>query len=92
MEAFGLSEENQRTIVNGMIQLANSLQEFNYRGVVKNANNDFSVSGNLFGFVMDAEISANQETKQVRFIAPNAVLKDASGGAIAEIDPPIYLT
>jgi hypothetical protein len=86
MEEYGLSEENQRTIVNQMMQLANSLQEFNYRGTVRNTF-DFTVSGSLFGFIMDCQITTGQETNEVRVIGPKPVLRGADGAAIPVLEP-----
>ena len=88
MEEYGLSEENQKKIVDEMMKLANSLQEFDYKGTVKNTF-DFTVSGSLFGFIMDCQIKTGQQNNEIRVIAPKAVLKDANGDAI-EVLQPLY--
>lgn len=86
MEGYGLSEENQKKIVDEMMKLANSLQEFNYKGTVKNTF-DYTVSGSLFGIIMDCQIKTGQQNNEIRVIAPKPVLKDASGDALPVLEP-----
>lgn len=85
LEGYGLSEDNQQKIVTSMMQLASSLQEFNYKGPVKNTF-DFTVSGSLFAVVMDCQITTGQETKEVRMIAPTPIMS-GSGASLPALKP-----
>ena len=79
MESMGLSEENQRTIVGKMVELANEWSEFNYSGTIYNKNNSYSVYGSLFGIVMDADIKQDSYNNQLRFLAPNVHMQTNEG-------------
>lgn len=82
MDSFGLSEQNQQTIVNAMMKLVQQVSQFNYSGTVFNKDYDYDVTGNLFGIVMDATISQSQYQSQVRFLAPNVQLQSSDGTAL----------
>lgn len=85
MDSFGLSEENQRTIVNAMMNTAQEVSEFNYSGTIFNRDNDYNVSGNLFGIVMDAVIKQDQYQHQIRFLAPNVHLETSDGQTLPSV-------
>lgn len=89
MEEFGLSEENQKTIVEAMVTLINTPQDFNYRGTVNNTR-DFTVSGSLFLVTMDATVTTGQETTEIRVIAPNPQLRDSASGDTLPVNEPLY--
>lgn len=85
MDSFGLSERNQQAIVDAMMKIVTQPSEFNYRGTVYNRDNDYDVTGNLFGIVMDAVIQQEQFQHQVRFLAPNVHLRTDEGDNIPVI-------
>jgi hypothetical protein len=79
MNSFGLSERNQQAIIDMMAKLVTQPCEFNYKGTVYNRNNPYSVTGSLFGIIMDATIKQGQYERQTRFIAPNAHFRTNDG-------------
>jgi hypothetical protein len=79
MNSFGLSEENQRTIVKAMMDVVQKPSEFNYRGTIYNRDNDYDVTGNLFAIVMDAEIRQDSVQRQFRALAPKVHLGASDG-------------
>lgn len=85
MDSFGLSETNQRTIVDAMMNVAQQVSEFNYSGTVFNRDFDYDVTGNLFGIVMDATIQQNQYQHQVRFLAPNVHVESPDGDTLPSV-------
>jgi hypothetical protein len=82
MDSFGLSETNQRAIVDAMMKIAQQVSEFNYTGTIFNRDNDYDVTGSLFGIVMDATIQQAQYQHQVRFLAPNVHLRTPDGDSM----------
>jgi hypothetical protein len=85
MDSFGLSETNQRAIVDAMMKVAQQVSEFNYSGTIFNKDYDYDVSGNLFGIVMDAVIQQNQYQHQLRFLAPNVHLETHDGETLPSV-------
>lgn len=85
MDAWGLSEANQQTIVNNMMQVVQKTSDFNYTGTVYNRDYDYDVTGNLFGIVMDATIQQNQGFNQVRLLAPNVHLQSNDGTTLPSV-------
>ena len=79
MDSWGLSEQNQETIVNAMMALAQKTNDFSVNGYIYNVPYDYSVSGNVFGFVMDATIATGNSQNQVRFLAPNPTFQSSDG-------------
>ena len=90
MDAWGLSETNQETIVNNMMQIAQKTNDFQYTGTVYNRDYDYSVTGNLFGIVMDAQIQQQQSSNQLRFLAPNVHLQSAAGNTTLPVVGKLY--
>lgn len=85
MDKWGLSEENQQTIVKGMMELIQKQNVLRYKGTVHNREYDYSVSGNMFGIVMDAQIRQDQHSNQVRVLAPNAHMKGPDGETLPSV-------
>jgi hypothetical protein len=79
MDSWGLSEDNQKTIVNAMMNLVQKTSDFVMDGTVYNREYDYAVSGSIFGIVMDATIQQGSSQNQVRFLAPNPHLKSSDG-------------
>jgi hypothetical protein len=79
MEWWGLSEDNQKTIIDRMTQIAMKTSEFKYHGTVYNRDYDYAVTGNMFAIVMDATIEQGSSQTQQRYIAPNPHLKGTGG-------------
>ncbi len=93
MDSWGLSREQQSTIIDAMMGLVKKTNTFDYSGTINNTEYDYSVSGNLFGIVMDATIQKGEEHTQVRFLAPNLHMQgsgDSSGSNLDTITPPLY--
>jgi len=89
MNSMGMSEENQRKVIGAMMDAATEMTTFNYQGTIYNRHNSYSVSGNLFGIVMDAEVSYEQATRQVRMIAPRPHMQ-TSGGEVLPVVGDLY--
>lgn len=85
MDSFGLSEENQRTIIDAMMKTAQEVSEFNYSGTIYNKNYDYDVTGNLFGIVMDAVVKQDQYQHQLRFLAPNVHMESSDGDMLPSV-------
>jgi hypothetical protein len=85
MDGWGLSEANQQTIVNNMMQIAQKTSDFGYTGTIYNRDYDYDVTGNLFGIVMDATIQQQQATNQLRFLAPNVHLQSSDGTTLPSV-------
>jgi len=85
MDQWGLSEENQQKIVTEMLKIANTFNEFNYKGTIYNRDYDYSVTGSLFGIVMDCEIKQDDATQQVRALAPNVHVQGDDGTTLPSI-------
>jgi len=85
LDGWGLSEANQQTIVNNMMQVAQKVSTFNYTGTIYNRNSDFDVTGSLFGIVMDATIQQGQIHNQLRFLAPKVHLNTSDGDSLPVI-------
>lgn len=85
MEWWGLSEENQRVIIDRMTQIAMQTSEFNYRGRIYNRDYSYSVSGNMFCIIMDATIKQGQYQTQLRHIAPKPHLRGTNGETLPTI-------
>ena len=88
-ESWGLSEENQAEIVSAMMKMVNQFNEFNYRGRINNQSN-YSVSGNMFGIVMDATIKQGTAENQIRALAPNPHLNSSDGSSSLPTIDPLY--
>lgn len=81
MDSWGLSEANQKTIVDNMMAISQKTNHFSYKGTIYNRDYDYDVSGNLFGIVMDATIQQSSTHIQNRFLAPAVHLKSPDGTA-----------
>ncbi|MBY3348438.1 hypothetical protein [Rhizobium laguerreae] len=82
LDGWGLSAEDQRKIVNGMMEIAQNVSTFNYKGTIYNRDFDYDVTGSLFAIVMDATIQQGQHHKQLRFLAPKVHLKTNDGDSL----------
>ena len=81
MEKWGLSPKNQGVIIQKMMEIAMTTNDFSYKGEIKNTDYDYSVTGNLFGIVMDCTIKQGSTTHQIRALAPKPHLQDPNSGA-----------
>ncbi|MEK2059026.1 hypothetical protein WOB64_02710 [Vibrio parahaemolyticus] len=79
MSGFGLSEENQRTIINTMAKAASELSTYKVNGTIYNRNNDYSVSGHIYAMVMDCQIVSDEYVNQQRYIGNRAHLRTDDG-------------
>ncbi|MGO6725258.1 hypothetical protein ACCS70_33010 [Rhizobium ruizarguesonis] len=82
LDGWGLSAEDQRKIVNGMMEIAQNESTFNYKGTIYNRDFDYDVTGSLFAIVMDATIQQGQYHKQLRFLAPKVHLNTNDGDSL----------
>jgi hypothetical protein len=85
MDSWGLSEVNQQAIVNAMMALVQRTSDFGFTGTVYNRDYDYSVSGNVFGIVMDATIAQGAQSNQVRFLAPNPRFQSNDGNTLPTV-------
>jgi hypothetical protein len=90
MDSWGLSEENQRTIVKAMMEVASRSNTFHYKSIVHNTAYDYDVTGNMYGIVMDVTASFEGYQKQNRVLAPVPQLRDQSSGASLPAVDPLY--
>ncbi|MBY5735688.1 hypothetical protein HFO26_36810, partial [Rhizobium leguminosarum] len=82
LDGWGLRAEDQRKIVNGMMEIAQNVSTFNYKGTIYNRDFDYDVTGSLFAIVMDATIQQGQHHKQLRFLAPKVHLNTNDGDSL----------
>ena len=87
MDSWGLTRDQQTKIIDTMMDLVNKTQQFDYSGTISNTQYDYSVSGNMFGIVMDATIQKDESHTQVRFLAPNLHLQGSDGSTIPTVKP-----
>lgn len=90
MDKWGLSEANQGKIVDAMLALVGKTNEFKFKGTVSNKDYDYSVSGNLFGIVMDCTIQKGETHNQVRFLAPNVHMNSTDGSSSLPVTGKLY--
>lgn len=69
MSGFGLSEENIKTIVSAMAEIAKKMSTVKIRFTVFNSQNDYSVSGNLLLWTISGIINTGEEQVQYRMLA-----------------------
>jgi hypothetical protein len=81
---FGLSEENQRTIVNAMTEIAKNMSRVAVDVHVRNSANDYAVGGNMIVFTIAGSVRVNNQTRQWRMIANKGV--GGSGDETAPVD------
>ncbi len=68
-----------------MVKLANTFNTFSYDSTVENTAYDYSVSGNMFGIVMDATIQKDEIHTQVRMLAPQPHLQGTGGETLPSV-------
>lgn len=90
MDSWGLSREQQSKIIDTMLGLVNKTNDFTFKGTVNNEQYDYSVSGNLFGIVMDATIQKDEKHTQVRFLAPNVHMNGSDGASTLPVEGKLY--
>jgi len=91
MSGFGLSEDNQKTIIQAMAKTSQNTNHFGFHGPIYNRDHDFSVSGNAFGIVMDATIQQSDGSVQKRrLLAPNLHLQSDDGATTLPMIGKLY--
>ena len=90
MEKWGFSPKNQGVIIQKMMEIAMKTNDFSYKGEIKNTDYDYSVTGNLFGIVMDCTIKQGSTTHQIRALAPKPHLQDPNSGATLPTGEKLY--
>jgi hypothetical protein len=73
MSGFGLSEENQRTIVSAMSEIAKNMSRVGVKIHVHNSANDYAVSGNMIVFTIAGTVVTQNQQSQYRMIAKQGV-------------------
>lgn len=81
---FGLSEENQRTIVSAMSEVAKNMSKVACKVHVKNALNNYAVSGNMIVFTIAGTVRTNNQQYQFQMIADQGLA--GSGSQTAPTD------
>lgn len=89
MSSLGLTEAQQTSIIDQMLKITNKMNSFKMKSEILNTDYDYSVTGNLFGIVMDATIQKGEKHTQVRFLGPKAHLK-GDGGEVVPVVAPMY--
>jgi hypothetical protein len=79
MDSWGLSEDNQKTIVKAMMKIASRMSTFPYETTIFNQQYDYDVTGNMYAIVMDVTASFNGQQTQNRVLAPNPQLRNGTG-------------
>jgi len=69
LRGFGLSEENIRTIVSAMAEVAKKMSHVKIEFNVLNANNDYAVSGSLLLYTIAGTITTGNQQYQYRMLA-----------------------
>ncbi len=90
MDKWGLSEENQQRIVDAMLKFTNEPNTYKYSGTITNDKYDYSVSGNLFGIVMDCTIQKGESHQQIRVLAPNVHMNSSDGSGSLPVVGKLY--
>jgi hypothetical protein len=81
---FGLSEENQRTIVSAMSEIAKNMSRVAVKVHVKNSANSYAVSGNMIVYTISGTVTSNNKQYQYRMIADQGLA--GSGDQTAPTD------
>ncbi|WP_055445933.1 hypothetical protein [Lacinutrix mariniflava] len=89
MTSYGLTTAQQTTIIDAMVKMANKTNTFKYKGNINNTAYDYSVSGSLFGIVMDCTIQKGENHSQIRFLAPNIHVKGDNGASLG-VETPLW--
>lgn len=69
LRGFGLSEENQRTIISAVSEIAKTISRVAVQIHVKNSANNYAVSGNMIVYTISGTVSTGSEQSQYRMIA-----------------------
>lgn len=81
MRGFGLSEENIKTIVSAMAEIAKKMSRVQLDFDIDNSANDYAVSGSLLLYTISGTITSGNEQIQYRLLADKGVA--GSNGATA---------
>lgn len=84
LRGFGLSEENIRTIVSTMAEVAKNMSHVEIDFDVFNAGNDYSVSGSLMLYTIAGTITTENGQYQYRMLADEGVAGSGSRTAPAK--------
>lgn len=91
MSGWGLSEDNQKTIIQAMAKTSQNTNHFGFHGPIYNRDHDFIVSGNAFGIVMDATIQQSDGSVQTRrLLAPNLHIQSSDGSTTLPMIGKLY--
>ena len=86
MRGFGLSEENQQTIIAAMCEVARNMSSVQLDVNVINRNNDYAVSGSLLVYTLAGTIKLGNEQLQYRMLANKGTFGSGNRTAPAKID------
>lgn len=86
MRGFGLSEENIRTIVNAMCDIAKNMSRIQLDVTVHNSENNYSVSGNLLIYTIAGSIKVGNDQFQYRMLSNEGTYGSKGGTAPATVD------
>ena len=85
LRGFGLSEENIRTIVSAMAEVAKQMSHVEIDFDVKNAANDYAVSGSLLLYTISGTIITQNQQQQYRLLADKGIAGSGEQTAPADI-------
>jgi hypothetical protein len=86
MRGFGLSEENIRTIISAMADIARNMSNVKLDINVRNSRNNFAVSGNLLVYTMAGTIKLGNEQLQYRMLSNQGTYGDRDRVAPADVN------
>lgn len=86
MRGFGLSEDNIKTIVQAMAEIAKTMSRVQLNITVHNSNHNYAVSGNLLIYTVAGSIKTGNQQTQYRMLANEGTYGSGSKTAPATVD------
>lgn len=86
MKGFGLSEENIKTIVSAMSEIARNMSNVVLDISIHNRNNDYAVSGSLLIYTLAGTIKVGNEQRQYRMLSNRGTFGSRDRTAPASVD------
>jgi hypothetical protein len=86
MTGFGLSEENIKTIVSAMSEVAKKMSNIQLDINILNRDNDYAVSGNLLIYTLAGTIKVGNEQHQYRVLSNRGTFGSRDRTAPANVD------
>eukprot|EP00122_Pirum_gemmata_P002046 Pgem_evm1s1851 len=81
MESFGISEENQRTIINSIAKMMTKTSPMKYSVTINNSDSEFTRSGNFFAYTVSGKITTNNTQFEYRVLSDQSQFGNNPGNA-----------